>query len=479
MTIRKLIAVGVVTLLSGTATTALAQADAAQVPVQTASTSAAPLSMRDAILVAVDSNPEIAQAQYNTEAIQFERKQAQGLYSPRVDVEGSAGIRYLDNPIRRFQHIDGDALYPVSGQINAEWTAIDFGRRSGELRRQAARVDGASLRVVERSEFIALQVAREYLNVMLQQRVVAASLDNVGFHEALVNDLGSGVAQGSISIADQQQAQERLQAARVRVTEAQQSLDEAKIRLRRLTGLDIDAVVMPPELAAAMPGTLPDAIGLARTKNPLVREAEADVDAAHALADSVKAEQLPKIGVDLTGRAGHDIDGVNHGTRDVQASVFLRWNIFDGGINRANYQEMVHRASQARYHLFDVERSAEEDVRIAWTTLGTQTQVSKELELESRVSDDLLLSYRSQFSVGRRSLLDVLDAQNARYNTQVRLETSRFSAVFSRYQVLASVNGFLTALDVAPGAGSGEKERDRFHYGPPKPAELERRKKPN
>lgn len=479
MTIHKLIAVGVVTLLAGTATTALAQADATQVPVITASTSAAPLSMRDAILVAIDSNPEIAQAQYNTEAIQFERKQAQGLYSPRVDVAASAGIRYLDNPIRRSQNIDGDALYPVSGQINAEWTVIDFGRRSGELRRQAARVDGASLRVVERSEFIAQQVAREYLNVLLQQRVVGASLDNVAFHEVLVNDLGSGVAQGSISIADQQQAQERLQAARVRVAESQQSLDEAKIRLRRLTGLDVDAVIMPPELGEAMPGTLPDAIGLARTKNPLVREAEADVDAAHALADSVKADQLPRIGVDLTGRAGHDIDGVNHGTRDVQANVFLRWNIFDGGINRANYQEMVRRASQARYRLYDVERAAEEDVRIAWTSLGTQTQVSKELELQSRVSDDLLLSYRSQFNVGRRSLLDVLDAQNSRYNTQVRLETSRFSAMFARYQVLASVNGFLTALDVAPAAGSGAKERDRFHYGPPKPAELERRRKPN
>jgi outer membrane protein, adhesin transport system len=479
MTIRTLIAVGAATLFAGTATIALAQADATQVPVITATNSADAITMRDAIVVAVDSNPEIAQAQYNTEAIQFERKQAQGLYAPRVDIEGSAGIRYLDNPARRSLGIDDNALYPYSGQITAEWTVIDFGRRSGELRRQAARVDGASLRVVERSEFVALQVAREYLNVLLQQRVVAASLDNVAFHEALVNDLGTGVAQGSISIADQQQAQERLQAARVRLAEAQQSLQEAKIRLRRLTGLDIDAVIMPAELAQALPGDLPTAVGLARTKNPLVREAEADVDAAHALADSVKADQLPKIGVNLSGRAGHDIDGVDHNTRDVQANVFLRWNIFDGGINRANYQEMVRRSSQARYHLYDIQRGAEEDVRLAWTNLGTQTQVSKELEQESRVSDDLLLSYRSQFNVGRRSLLDVLDAQNARYNTQVRLETSRFSAMFARYQVLASVNGFLTALDVAPAAGSGEKERDRFHYGPPKPAELERRRKPN
>lgn len=464
MTIRKTLAAGIATLLAGVATPALAQS--------------APVTMQDVIAVAVNSNPEIAQAQYNKEAIQFERKQAQGLYAPRVDVEGSAGIRYLDNPARRAAGIEDEALYPYNGEIRAEWVAIDFGRRRGELLRQAARVDGASLRVVERSEFIGLQVARQYLDVLLQQRVVAASADNVAFHEALVKDLGSGVEQGSISIADQQQAQERLQAARVRTIEAEQALAEAKIQLRTLSGLDVDAVVQPPLLTEAMPGSVADAIGLARTQNPRVREAEADVDASHALAASVKAEQLPKIGVDLTGRIGHDIDGVDHNTRDVQARAFLRWNIFDGGINRANYQEMVRRASESRYRLYTVVRQSEEDVRTAWSKLDSQTRITNDLELQSKVSDDLLLSYRSQFNVGRRSLLDVLDSQNARYNTQVRLETARFSAMFARYQTLAATNRFLSAMNIAPGAGAGEKERERFNYGPPKPAELEYRTLP-
>lgn len=479
MTIRKVLAAGFATLLAGSAHSALAQSEGSALPPGYQSNATAPMSMRDVIGIAVNSNPEIAQAQYNKEAIQFERKQAQGLYAPRVDVEGSAGIRLLDNPSRRAQNLDDHELYPVGAEARAEWTLIDFGRRRGELLRQAARVDGASLRVLERSELVALQAAREYLNVLLQQRVVAASQDNVAFHEALTRDLGTGVQQGSISIADQQQAQERLQAARVRHAEAEQDLAEAKITLRRLSGIDVDAVILPPTLAEAMPGSETDAIGQARVQNPLVREAEADVDAAHALADSVKAEQLPRIGVDLTGRIGHDIDAVDHTTRDVQARAFLRWNVFDGGINRANYQEHVRRASQARYRLYDVVRRAEEDVRIAWSTHNTQTRVTGELETQSRVSDDLLLSYRSQFNVGRRSLLDVLDAQNARYNTQVRLETARFSAMFARYQVLATTNKFLTALNVGPGAGAGEKERERFNYGPPKPAELEYRKYPN
>lgn len=465
MSRNKIAALSLSFLLTGSPQLTLAQADE-------------PISLKDAVTVAVNSNPEIAQAQYNKEAIQFERKQAQGLYAPRIDIEGSAGIRYLDNNTRRALNIDKEELWPLEAQVRGEWTLIDFGRRRGELMRQSARVDGASLRVLERSEFVALQVARQYLDVLLQQRVVAASQDNVGFHQSLVGDLTTGVQQGSISIADQQQAQERLQAAMVRQSEAEQSLEEAKISLRRLTGLDISQVQVPPTLAEQLPASIDEAVGLARTANPLVREAEADVDAAHAMAKSAKGDTLPRIGVGASGRIGEDIDGFRGNTRDVQAQVFLRWNLFDGGINRAKYQEMVRRASEARYRLFQVTREAEADARTAWTTLNTQARVGEQLSTQSRVSDDLLLSYRSQFNVGRRSLLDVLDAQNTRYNVQVRLETARFSEIFARYQTLAATNRFLTGLSVAPAAGAGAAERERFNYGPAKPAELQYRTEP-
>lgn len=459
----KILSTAIAALFCGASAPALAQAAGDAV------------SMRDAVAVAMESNPEIIQAQMNMEAIQFERKQAQGLYAPRVDLEASAGARRLENRTRRSLGIADDWLYPLEANARAEWVAVDFGRRRGELLRQAARVDGASLRVVERSEFIALQVARQYLDILLQERVVAASQDNVAFHRGLVNDLGEGVRQGSISVADQQQAEERLQAAIVRDTEAHEALENARTTLRTLTGLDINRVAVPPEFAASLPTNVNEAVGLARTNNPRVREASADVDAAHAMIKAAKGDLYPEIGVDVIGRVGEDIDGFKGSSNDVQGRVFLRWNIFDGGINRAKVQEMVRRSSEARYRLHQLQREAEEDVRIAWTAMETRNAVVGALSKQSQVTDDLLLSYRSQFNVGRRSLLDVLDAQNTRYNTQVRLETARFSEVFAKYQTLASVNRFLEAMQVSPGAGAGMKERERFNYGPPAPAELDRR----
>ncbi len=435
----------------------------------------APITLKQAIEVAVASNPEIIQAQMNKEAIEFERKQAEGLYAPRVDIEASAGIRRLENRTRRTLGISNQELYPLEANIRGDWTAFDFGRRRGEVERQVARVDGASLRVLERSEFIALQVARQYFDIVLQQRVMAASEDNVAFHQSLVGDLAEGVRQRSISIADQQQAEERLQSALVRQTEAAQDLANAKISLRRLTGLDINAVVLPPDLDAMLPASLDAAVGAARLNNPRVQEAKADVDASHGLVKSARGDLYPTVGVEAVGRVGEDIDGFNGDTNDVQARVYLRWNIFDGGINRAKLQEMVRRASQTRYQLHQITREAEEDVRAAWVAMEAQDSIVASLTRQSQVSDDLLLSYRSQFNVGRRSLLDVLDAQNTRYNTQVRLETSRFSQRFAEYQILAAVNQFLNGMQLAPGDGSGENERGEYDYGPPPPAELQRR----
>ena len=51
-----------------------------------------------------------------------------------------------------------------------------------------------------------------------------------------------------------------------------------------------------------------------------------------------------------------------------------------------------------------VTRAAEEDTRTAWSRLTNQTALVSELETQARISDDVLLSYREQFNIGRRSL---------------------------------------------------------------------------
>lgn len=429
--------------------------------------------LRDAVQAALNTNPEIRQAVANRVATQEERVQAQGLWYPRVSVEGSAGIRSLHNPTRRRIGLANSTLYPVEGDLIVDQLLFNSGGREAEIKRQAARTDAAASRVEERSEFVALNVARTYIDYLLQQRLVAIAEDNATFHERLAGDLREGVSKGSISVADQQQAEERLQSARARVTEAKEDLETAGITFRTLTGMPVDSVSMPPDMSQCVPATLEEAEALARQNNPRVQEAIADLATSREEIRAARAEIGPRVNLEGRARAGHDIDGFEGRTTDLQANVVLRWMLYNGGIKEANVREQQNRADEVHARLFDRTRHAEEDTRTAWNRLQNQSRLVTELETQGRITDDLLLSYREQFNIGRRSLLDVLDAQNTRNNVQAQTETARLAKVYAQYRVLAATNKLIECLGVAMPSAAYSSERTRFKVNPIPPADLD------
>ena len=151
----------------------------------------------------------------------------------------------------------------------------------------------------------------------------------------------------------------------------------------------------------------------------------------------------------------------------------LRWDLYNGGIKEANVREQQHRADEVHGRLFQVTRAAEEDSRTAWSRLVNQTALVNELESQARIADDVLLSYREQFNIGRRSLLDVLDAQNTRYNVQERTETARLAKLYAQYRVLAASNRLIECLNVQMPLAAVGDQRARYHVNPIPPADLE------
>ena len=203
MLYKNIIVTGIGALLAGASGTALAQSE--------------PVTMEKAIAVAVDSNPEIIQAQMNKEAIEFEREQAQGRLrrgSTSRPRPASAGSR--TPPGARSASPTTSSTRSRRG-IRGEWTVIDFGRRRGELLRQAARVDGASLRVRR-----AVRIRRAAGRAPVSRRAAPAAraaprrrtTSRSTRRWSTISE--PGCEQGSISVADRQQAEERLQAALVR-----------------------------------------------------------------------------------------------------------------------------------------------------------------------------------------------------------------------------------------------------------------------
>jgi adhesin transport system outer membrane protein len=102
-----------------------------------------------------------------------------------------------------------------------------------------------------------------------------------------------------------------------------------------------------------------------------------------------------------------------------------------------------------------------------------------ELETQARITDDVLLSYREQFNIGRRSLLDVLDAQNTRYNVQEQTETARLAKLYAQYRVLAAENRLIQCLGVPMAVASAADQRAIYRVNPIAPGDLQENSYPS
>lgn len=380
-------------------------------------------------------------------------------------------MRRLDNPSRRLSDREDDALYPSEAGVVVTQKLFDNGARRAELSRQASRVDGASFRVLERSEFIGLSVVQDYLEYILQAQIVGDAKKNLGFHQSILGDIQEGIKGGALTDADRQQAEERLFAAKARVQEASEELEAAKIRFFKTVGKPLVNASKPGSVAKALPRSLDDALGIARRNNPRVSMANSDIDAAAALVDAARAKYGPEVVAEGRARVGYDVDGAEEDTNDLQARLVLRWNLYRGGIDKANEQEQIRRVSEQRLALHQVQREVEEAVRISWDRRFRQADLAKTLRQQSIANDRLVASYREQFKVGQRSLLDVLDAQNTRFNTETLSNTAAFASLFAEYRLLAATGQLLKTMNVAPAKQADAYARSEFNV--PETADTE------
>ena len=59
-------------------------------------------------------------------------------------------------------------------------------------------------------------------------------------------------------------------------------------------------------------------------------------------------------------------------------------------------------------------------------------------------------AYQQQFSLGQRTLLDLLDSENELFTANRRYTEIRYTEEFSRYRVLSAMGELLTSQKVVP-----------------------------
>ncbi len=126
----------------------------------------------------------------------------------------------------------------------------------------------------------------------------------------------------------------------------------------------------------------------------------------------------------------------------------MRWNLFRGGIDRANRQEALMVVAENKNRRANAFVEANEEVRRSWAALEASQIPARNLDDAVRYNVDTRDAYLQQFTVAQRTLLDVLDAENELFVSRGLSITAQINVLRSSYRMLAVTGQLLASLGV-------------------------------
>lgn len=414
---------------------------------------ASAMSLEEAIEIAIETNPEVAAASGNRRAIGQELRQARSFYLPQLSVSAEAGPARINDSSTRAT--GGDEYVTGSREVyqaTLRQRLFDGFETDSQVARDKARLRSAAFSVYDTAEFLALDVANQYLEVQRQRELLEIARDNVAVHEEILGLVRDRLDRGAGSTADVSQTQARLFQARSTVTERQRELRDALARFQRLVGQPPGELQEVAALDDALPANERAALQVAVDNNPNIRARQADVEAAEARIGVAESDLYPDVNLEAQSIYRDDTDSIQSYEREHRLMLQFEWTLFAGGRNVASRNEAIERASQARAERMTTMREVREELRRSWNALRETRRRVREQRQVVEANRETRNAYRDQFQVGQRTLLDVLDAENELFTARGQLATARVNRKFATYRIVALTGNLMPTLGVEPPA---------------------------
>ncbi|MCG5514356.1 TolC family protein [Ectothiorhodospira shaposhnikovii] len=399
------------------------------------------IALRNAVAEAVRLQPSLRREQARREELGEGVREVRAEWLPRIHVglEQRSSLSHTER--RAFD--SGSRVGAVAG---VSQRLYDFGASSGRLQAARGRLMAQEWHTRAMTEQFVLDALGAHYDLARHQAHQTLADINLARHEAIEARVLERVAGGAGSRADQLRAQSRVADARARQV--------------AVSGRRQQAAAIYEAWFFSRPGPLPRpqfefspwlmadlTTAQATADNPVLHEALARIEAGRGERRAAAGERWPQLRLDLQGRR-FDVDRSDQGDTDLALLVTVDYALYNGGAAGARLAQARERERQAHWERQALERElmhqwhgAEAEVRALGSELAAQYQAFQ-------ADQAAVLAYEAQFSIGRRSLNDLLDAQRDLFQTSLRLVDLRVALDLARFRQLAVAGALLDALQI-------------------------------
>lgn len=421
--------------------------------------SAHALDLSDYISDTLTAHPSVQEQVFIFRQVVRDEDIAASGWRPSIDLETSTGKYENDSPFTGPERIDYDSNRTELSVSQNLFNGFDT---QYQLEQSQARIRASLYEIYDTADNIALEAIQAYLEVLKQQRLYELASENVTSHENILSQIRERSNSGVGRRSQLQQTEGRVARAHASLIAQQNNLQDALSQFHQILGRYVKTSQLSEPKLPPHPGMeIDDLIDLALSNHPAMRVATYNIQASQSEYQRSKRNNYPKLDLKLAKVVGDNINGLEGDTDNTSLVLNLTYNFYRGGADQAERKKKISAVHEQQQFSARVRRQVINTLRLAWVADQSLNRQLKFLSTHIVKSRETVESYKEEFFIGQRDLINVLDAENELNSARNQYTVAYFDTFSARYRIHESVGTLFDALNLQ--ATMGEEDLKISH----------------
>ena len=381
-----------------------------------------------------ESNPVIEQGRTAVDVAMADVKSASTGLQPYLGLTGNAGIARTKLGDYTFDY--SPLQYGAEFQQNLFQGGATFAQIKSAKGVVAA--ENANLYAIQQNVF--MDAINAYIELLNSREVLKLNDNNQRVLTEYYNFVHDNQSVGRLTKTDVSQAAARLEMAKYYVSDATAQYENAIEVYRRIYGVvpdNLDEIDLEPVMHL-FPDDIAKAEQIALQRHPVLLALNAQEQATKQKITAAYQSMLPS--VDVRG-AIQQIDDVPYidTIRDGRIGVYLRVPLYDKGNAFANVDKVRANIAGIQDQTINARRVIIENLRSAWNIYLAQDYAINATRASVDANQVALDGIRDEQARGRRTVLDVLNAEQELLNSRVAHARAKHAKISAFFAILSAV----------------------------------------
>ena len=388
----------------------------------------------------LSTNPIILEKLKNYNSTKEDITSAKAGYYPKLDLSLGVGYERTDKDNRPAAPDESFDFNVYQNSLTYTQNIFNGFETTYRVEQQKNRTIAASYSYVEKVNDVSFEMVNTYIQVMKNEELLQTAKENIDINEEIFIKVQKLYDSGLTTLSEVNKIESSLSLAKSNYIVQENTLLDVIYNMQRVLGRYLEPAQMSkPIFNTTFPSSLEEATQYAMQNNPSLLISKYNIKLAQATYKEKKSPYYPKFDIEISQSMNKNLSASQGEEDRFRAMAYLKYNIFNGFSDSAALQKSISTIHQEIQTKNNLRRQVIEGMNLSWVANEKLTAQLKHLKDYKEFALKTLKLYSKEYDLGRRSLLDLLSAQNDFIGSKSQIINTEYSLLFAKYRILDSM----------------------------------------